>query len=80
MLSPLQGLPHEFFCGKENPVLKMWSFPTSFLHSCKEPKGDSTQFSDVDLLCTDVKNDEIPRSFPNSRDFNEILQIFTESG
>jgi putative transposase len=67
MLSPLQGLPHEFFCGKENLVLKMWSFPTSFLHSYQGPKGDSTHISDVDLLCTDVNNDEIPRTFPNSR-------------
>ena len=73
--SLLQELPYEFFCGKAIPVLKMWSF----LQAYKEPKGDSTHFSDVDLLCTGMKNDEIPRTFPNSHNFPATQRMSMES-
>ena len=36
--------------------------------------SNSTHFSDVALLCTDVKNDEIPRTFPNSRNVWGVYQ------
>jgi hypothetical protein len=68
MLSPLQGLPHEFFCSKKNPVSERWSFPTGFRQISRiAARGleDSPHFYDVALVCTGVKNNGIPRSFTN---------------
>ena len=58
-LSPKKELPHKFFGGPEIPVASEGRLLRA---SCFY----STHFSDVTLLCTDVKNEEFPRTFPNS--------------
>jgi hypothetical protein len=75
MLSPLQGLLHEFFCSKKNPVAERWNFPTGFRQTYRAfaiGQGDSPHFYDGALVCTDVKKNEIPRTFTISRIFGQI--------
>lgn len=75
-LSPKKELPHKFSGEKENPVSKRWSFPTGFRqisHTSQVRRddgslSDSPHFYDVALVCTGVKNNEIPRTFTNIQD------------
>jgi hypothetical protein len=67
-LSPKKELPHKFFGGPEIPVVSEGRLLRA---SCFY----STHFSDVTLLCTDVKNEEIPRTFPNSQDSLPTIKV-----
>jgi len=78
-LSPKKELPHKFSGEKENPASKTSSFTTGFRqisHTSQVRRddgslSDSPHFYDVALVCTGVKNDEIPRTFTNIQ-YNEI--------